>query len=93
MCVCCLLVAGTYNIPGPEGPEGNPGYPGNRGPPGKPGQGGPEGNCRQSLDRPLDRSGVQLEFRNYGHGVHQSMLGSYLAATCSMPFCRMYTCI
>jgi len=48
-----VLLAGTYNIPGPEGPEGPSGYPGNRGPPGKPGQVGPEGNCSQILDIPL----------------------------------------
>lgn len=56
MCVCCVLLTGTYNIPGPEGTEGPPGYPGNIGPPGKPGQDGPEGNCSQILDRPLDPS-------------------------------------
>jgi len=39
-----LGVAGSYNIPGPEGPPGPPGYPGLRGPPGKPGFQGPEGN-------------------------------------------------
>ena len=38
------MCAGTYNLPGPEGPPGPPGFPGNRGPPGKHGLDGPEGN-------------------------------------------------